>query len=93
MRQSQFVFKLKSFGSMFFQIFWKYRTISCFKNEVKIWMFANLTLFLKSINWNEPVSNHNLATKTFTFYTLGECDIDAIYKLAMTATSSHLKSL
>lgn len=44
-------------------------------------------------NWNEPVSNYNLATKTFTFYTLGECDIDAIYKLAMIATSSHLKSL
>ncbi len=37
--------------------------------------------------------NYNLATKTFTFYTLGECNIDAIYKLAMTATSSHLKSL
>ena len=29
MRQSQFVFKLKSFGNtFFFQIFWKYRTIS-----------------------------------------------------------------
>lgn len=39
------------------QIVWKYRTIShLFKNEVKIWMFANLTLFVKSINWNEPVS-------------------------------------
>lgn len=55
-------------------------------------MFANLTP-LKSTNWGEPVSNYNLATKTFTFYTLGECNIDAIYKLAMTATSSHLKSL
>lgn len=43
-------------------------------------MFANLTPIVKSINWNEPVSNYNLATKTFTFYTLGECDIDAIYK-------------
>lgn len=56
-------------------------------------MFANLTPIVKSINWKEPVSNYNLATKTFTFYTLGECDIDAIYKLAMIATSSHLKSL
>jgi hypothetical protein len=56
-------------------------------------MFANFNPSVKSTNWGEPVSNYNLATKTFTFYTLGECNIDAIYKLAMTATSSHLKSL
>lgn len=49
-------------------------------------MFANLTPIVSQFQLQ-------LATKTFTFYTLGECNIDAIYKLAMTATSSHLKSL
>lgn len=49
---------------------------------------------LSEINKLEWASSKlQLATKTFTFYTLGECNIDAIYKLAMIATSSHLKSL
>lgn len=57
-------------------------------------MFANLTPYceINKLEWASFKSQFSYKN-IHIFYTLGECDIDAIYKLAMTATSSHLKSL